>query len=91
MSNILASFIIPAYNASKTIVRCLDSIYRLPLNAEEFEVIVVDDCSIDNTIELVEWYAKNRTNITLLRQPENHRQGAARNRGVLIAKYSICR
>jgi glycosyltransferase involved in cell wall biosynthesis len=82
----LASFIIPAYNASNTIVRCLDSIYALALNVADFEVIVIDDCSKDNTISVVEKYAKQHTNITLLRQAENHRQGAARNRGVAIAK-----
>lgn len=82
----LCSFIIPAYNASNTIVRCLDSIYALALNVADFEVIVIDDCSKDNTISVVEEYAKQHTNITLLRQAENHRQGAARNRGVAIAK-----
>ena len=82
----LCSFIIPAYNASNTIVRCLDSIYALALNVADFEVIIIDDCSKDNTIAVVEEYAKQHTNITLLRQAENHRQGAARNRGVAIAK-----
>lgn len=82
----LASFIIPAYNASATIVRCLDSIYTLGLSEQEFEVICIDDCSKDNTISVIEQYAKQHTNLTLLCQPENHRQGAARNRGVAIAK-----
>lgn len=82
----LASFIIPAYNASKTIVRCLDSIYTLGLSEQDFEVICIDDCSTDNTIEVIEQYAKQHTNLTLLCQAENHRQGAARNRGVAIAK-----
>ncbi len=82
----LTSFIIPAYNASNTIVRCLDSIYTLGLSEQEFEVICIDDCSKDNTIAVVEEYAQQHTNITLLRQAENHRQGAARNRGVAIAK-----
>lgn len=82
----LASFIIPAYNASNTIVRCLDSIYTLGLSEQEFEVICIDDCSKDNTISVIEQYAKQHTNLTLLCQPENHRQGAARNRGVAIAK-----
>ena len=82
----LCTFIIPAYNASNTIVRCLDSIYTLALNVADFEVIIIDDCSKDNTIAVVEEYAKQHTNITLLRQAENHRQGAARNRGVAIAK-----
>ena len=82
----LCSFIIPAYNASTTIVRCLDSIYTLGLSEQEFEVICIDDCSKDNTISVIEQYAKQHTNLTLLRQTENHRQGAARNRGVAIAK-----
>ena len=67
-------------------VRCLDSIYALALNVADFEVIIIDDCSKDNTISVVEEYAKQHTNIILLRQAENHRQGAARNRGVAIAK-----
>lgn len=80
------SFIIPAYNASSTITRCLDSIYSLSLEDQDFEVIIIDDCSKDDTIQVVEQYAITHTNITLLRQSENHRQGAARNRGVSIAK-----
>lgn len=80
------SFIIPAYNANSTITRCLDSIYNLSLEDQDFEVIVIDDCSKDDTIQVVEQYAITHTNITLLRQSENHRQGAARNRGVSIAK-----
>ena len=82
----LCSFIIPAYNASATIVRCLESIYTLGLSEQEFEVICIDDCSKDNTISVIEQYEKQHTNLTLLCQTENHRQGAARNRGVAIAK-----
>lgn len=88
----LVSFIIPAYNAAGTIVRCLESIYRLSLHPEEFEVIVIDDASTDNTCEIVQAYSQplpignGVSNLTLLHQPENHRQGAARNRGVKIAK-----
>ena len=107
----IVSFIIPAYNAADTIERCLNSIYALSLKRDEFEVIVVDDCSSDKTVNVIEQYRKkelgnegvselgntaNRSslianrngssNLTLLRQPENHRQGAARNRGVLVAK-----
>ena len=80
------SFVIPAYNASTTIARCLDSIYNLALAESEFEVICIDDCSKDNTIAVIEEYAKLHSNITLLRQTENHRQGAARNKGIAIAK-----
>lgn len=90
----LVSFIIPAYNAADTIVRCLDSVYRLSLKRDEFEVIVIDDASTDNTIDVIEQYRSKMgdvsmydvCNLTLIRQPENHRQGAARNRGVSVAK-----
>lgn len=82
----LVSYIIPAYNAADTIVRCLESIYGLSLKREEFEVIVIDDCSTDNTVDVIEGYRQRVGNLTLLRQPENHRQGAARNRGVSVAK-----
>jgi glycosyltransferase involved in cell wall biosynthesis len=80
------SFIIPAYNAVATIWRCLDSIYSLPLVEDEFEVIVIDDCSTDNTIVMVEKYASRHSNFVLFRQLENHRQGAARNKGIAMAK-----
>lgn len=82
----ILSFVIPTYNASLTIIRCLDSIYTLGYSEQEFEVICIDDCSKDNTVEAIRQYAKQHTNLTLLCQTENHRQGAARNRGVAIAK-----
>lgn len=82
----LISFIIPAFNASQTIVRCLDSIYSLVIPETEYEVIVIDDCSNDDTVTVIESYALSHENLTLLRQSENHRQGAARNRGLEIAK-----
>lgn len=86
----LVSFIIPSYNSANTVKRCLDSIYALPLEKSEFEVIFVDDCSTDDTVEIAQNYcAENHegaTNLILLRQAQNNRQGAARNRGLSIAR-----
>ena len=82
----LISFVIPAYNASSTVGRCLDSVYALALNENEFEVLAIDDCSTDNTVEVLEEYQKRHLNLMLIRQPENHRQGAARNLGMDRAK-----
>jgi len=83
MANI--SFIIPAYNASGTIVRTLDSISSAIEGKAFYEIIVVDDCSKDNTCEVIEQYIKKHPQVKLLRQPQNHRQGAARNRGLSVA------
>ena len=80
------SVIIPAYNAQATIYRCLDSVYALPVAEEDFEVIVIDDCSTDNTVSLVETFGRNHPNLSLLLQSQNHRQGAARNRGMSVAQ-----
>ena len=80
------SIIIPAYNASLYIRRCLDSIYTFPLQEDAFEVIVIDDCSTDNTFEILQQYATKYGNLHVYRQAENKRQGAARNRGIEIAR-----
>lgn len=80
------SAIIPAFNAESTVRRCLDSVYALPVPESEFEVIVIDDCSSDGTVARIQDYAAAHSNLTLLRQSENHRQGAARNRGVAASK-----
>ncbi len=82
-NSLSVSFIIPAYNAADTIERCLDSIYALSLKREEFEVIVIDDCSSDNTVKIIE--DLEIENLMLLCQKKNHRQGAARNRGIKVA------
>ena len=50
------SVIIPLYNAEKFIGECLDSL--LAQTFQNFEVIVVDDCSIDNSAEIVKNYAE---------------------------------
>ena len=80
------SYIIPAYNASATIIRTLASIFSLPLKTDEYEVIVVDDCSTDNTLAILQDYAAKQQNLRVLHQEQNHRQGAARNRGLREAK-----
>lgn len=86
MNSLKITFVIPAFNAASTIYRCFDSIYALHLEESEFEIIVIDDCSTDNTVDLIKQYIERHSNIVLLCQPDNHRQGAARNRGITIAK-----
>lgn len=56
---LLVSVIIATYNSSKTIARALDSVFAQKGLNEEFlfQVIVVDDCSKDNTVEIVQKYS----------------------------------
>ncbi len=80
------SIIIPAYNVSPYIERCLDSIYAIPITEDTFEVIVVDDCSTDDTYNILQKYARGHSNLRIFRQQENKRQGAARNVGIDAAQ-----
>ncbi len=76
-------FIVPAYNAEKTIERCIKSIISQDINKEIF---VIDNNSSDNTYKII----KNFENINIY--VENRRgPAAARNRGLKEAYKSSCR
>lgn len=76
------SVIIPMYNAADFIEHTLRSIEQQGFLGT-IEVICVDDCSTDDTVAKVATFSKRSSlPITLLRQKENKRQGAARNRGL---------
>lgn|SRR5574344_321006 len=73
------SVIIPAYNSEKYLEKCLDSIFNQTFN--DFEVILVNDGSTDNTRHIAERYAAEHNNMILLNQ-ENGGIATARNMGL---------
>lgn len=77
------SLVIPAYNAKDTIATCLGSALNQSLMRDEYEVIVVDDGSIDNTSDIIERYP-----VKLIRQ-QNQGPAVARNRGASEAVGDI--
>ena len=81
----LLSFVIPAYNCSSFIGDCLDSILRQGLQEENYEVIVIDDGSTDNTTTIVSVYCERYPNIKLFSQSHSG-VGAARNKGLMHAQ-----
>lgn len=86
MNKPFLSIIIPNYNSSQTIKRCLDSIWAQGLPEDDFEVICVDDCSTDNTLEVLKEEQKSHPMLRIFKNPENLRAGGARNKGVREAK-----
>lgn len=76
------TIVIPAYNAKKFLRRCLDSIATQ--NADDFEVIVVNDGSTDETGKIAEAYAAKDPRFSILSQ-ENRGVSVARKKGVLQA------
>ena len=83
---IKVSFILPCYNAGSFIEDGLRSIYAQPLSEDEFEVICVNDCSTDDTHDIIASLQKKHANLILIDQPRNLYSGAARNRGLDIAR-----
>jgi cellulose synthase/poly-beta-1,6-N-acetylglucosamine synthase-like glycosyltransferase len=80
----MLSVIVPAYNEAKNITNCLKSLSNQTYPQEQYEIIVVDDGSTDQTPTLVQ----NFPGIRLIRQ-ENQGPAAARNRGVQQARGEI--
>lgn len=56
------SVIVPIFNASSTIIKALDSV--LEQSFPVFEIILVNDCSVDDTLNLLEEYIQNHNNFT---------------------------
>jgi hypothetical protein len=78
------SVVIPIYNASAYMDKCIESI--LAQDFEDFEIILVNDGSMDDSFEKAEnWAEKYQGKISAFTQ-ENAGQGDARNKGVLYAK-----
>jgi glycosyltransferase involved in cell wall biosynthesis len=79
------SILIPAYNEGATIHLILDKIKAVVLDNEiEKEIIIVNDCSSDDTVAKIKAYmqANASMNIRLYNQPNNQGKGAAINRAI---------
>ena len=79
------SVIVPVYNARVYLDRCLDSLIKQTL--EEIEIIIINDCSTDRGIEIMDHYQKTYPDkIRLIHLEKNRGPGGARNVGLSIAK-----
>jgi len=88
MSENLLSIIIPAYNEERTIYSILSRVSEVELNGNvKKEIIVVNDCSKDQTIAAVEQFQNSypEMKVHLFHQPVNMGKGAAIHRGIAEA------
>ncbi|MBR0095165.1 MAG: glycosyltransferase family 2 protein, partial [Synergistaceae bacterium] len=80
LSQPLVSVIVPTYNGAKRIARTLQSI--IEQDYENLEIIVVDDVSTDNTVEVAQKVLEDSgRNFQLIKRSVNGHQSAARNTG----------
>ena len=80
MENHLVSIITPSYNSEKFIVATIDSVRNQTYR--HWEMIIVDDCSNDETTAIVEEIIKSENRIRLVKLAENSGAGVARNRAI---------
>jgi len=82
--NKLLSVVIPAYNESSTILDILQKVLDLDIAGIDLEVIVINDCSTDDTKALVEKFISGQSDkhVKLLNQEKNRGKGAAIHRGI---------
>ena len=78
------SVIIPVYNVEKYLRECLDSVINQTL--EDIEIICVNDCSPDNSLDILKEYASKDARINIINFSENRGPGVARNAALDIAQ-----
>ena len=82
------SIVIPAYNSEKYLNECLKSV--LEQRFESFEIIIIDDGSVDNTYEIAKKYEKKDARVRAYKKI-NGGVASARNMGIINAegKYIV--
>ena len=78
------SIIIPVYNVEKYLRQCLDSVVNQTY--KDIEIIIVNDCSPDNSLQIIKEYQQKDDRIVLLDLKQNVGLGFARNAGMKVAR-----
>jgi len=78
------SVITAVYNAEKTLAQTIESV--LSQTFEDFEYILVDDCSNDRSLQIMEEYARKDSRIKILKNKTNLKQAKTRNRAIRESK-----
>lgn len=83
-ANPLVSIITPSYNTSRFIAETIESI--LAQTYTNWELLITDDASTDNSVEIIEAYVRKDSRIQLFRLEKNSGAGVCRNRSIQEAR-----
>jgi len=81
----ILSIVVPVYNVAQYLPKCLDSLLNQDIDKEDYEIIVVNDGSTDDSGIIAQDYANRYSNIILINQ-DNQGLSGARNTGIKAAK-----
>lgn len=84
--DIKITVIMPVYNADKFLSKSIHSVINQTLNQSEYEIIIVDDCSTDNSLNLVKEISMFHKNIKIIENKINVGVSKSRNKGILAAR-----
>lgn len=76
----MISVIVPIYNVENYLDECLDSIVNQTY--KDIEILCIDDCTLDNSINIVKKYMRQDSRVRLINHKENRGLGGARNTGI---------
>ncbi|GKQ43252.1 glycosyl transferase [Companilactobacillus sp. RD055328] len=79
--------VIPVFNAADYLEKALSSFERQTF--KDFQLILVDDKSSDNSVEICERYIENNKNFKLVKHTTNQGVSAARNTGIKLANSEL--
>jgi glycosyltransferase involved in cell wall biosynthesis len=82
-NNELVSIITPSYNSAKFIIQSIESV--ISQTYSNWEMIIVDDCSQDNSIKIIKEFQEKNNRIKLIESKVNQRPARARNRAIKYA------
>ena len=91
MNNDLSlSFVLPMYNESENIQETIETISKLAEElTSDYEIVIVDDASTDNSAEIVQEISKNNNSINFFRLYKNTKFGGAFAKGFKSAKKDV--
>lgn len=79
------SIIIPLYNSGHFLPTCLDSLFKQDLKESDYEILIINDGSTDNSLDIALAYANKHSNVKI-HSKVNGGVGSARNVGISMAK-----
>ena len=88
-NHIKLSIVVPCFNEAQTLERCLQHVLKIQDESLSLEIIIVDDCSTDNSLKIANALAKSFPEITVLCHEQNRGKGAALQTGFQHATGQI--
>lgn len=82
--NKICSVILPVYNSERYLNRTVNSVIQQTMS--DFELLAIDDCSTDGSVQLLERWREKDNRITILCNTENQGVAAVRNQGIAAAQ-----